>query len=306
MKRNAADLWVRLAALAVTGCLCGKAHAETTSFQPFHWHVGSLGGLPPAPLALLVPVRLGERDCDMQLDTGVNASVIWHAPLANDGPQRPLKLSLGELAAHVEVGPAAQRAIDECTSGHAVGTLGNAFFERGTLTLDIARQRLAWQAGSALNKHPRARPFFYAAPATDGWVYEGGHIFIELDTQQAGKGYGMLDTGAASAEIAVLDAAWWTRLTGSADMQGPHITSFTVSSWGRSLACASAPTVVAVGIGIDNVSPVALRATYCPELAFRPTIRVIGLVGLAPFMRSIVTIDYPGRRWLLETAAPSP
>jgi hypothetical protein len=304
MTRNALGRWIRLAAAMALGCLRGEAHAEPTSFHPFHWHVGSLGGLPPAPLALLVPVKLGERDCDMQLDTGANASVIWHAANDNDGPRRPLKLSLGGLAAHAEVGPATQRAIDECSWGHAVGTLGNAFFERGTLTLDIARQRLAWQAGSALDKHPRARPFFYAAPATDGWVYEGGHVFIELDAQQAGKGYGMLDTGAASAEIAVLDAAWWTRLTGSADMQGPHITSFTVSSWGRSLACASAPTVMAVGI--DNVGPVARRATYCPELAFRPTIRVIGLVGLAPFMHSTVTIDYPGRRWLVETAAPSP
>ncbi|MFG6486081.1 hypothetical protein ACG04R_05310 [Roseateles sp. BYS78W] len=305
MTANAVRLLICLAAVVATGALSADARAHVMAFQPFHWQVGSLGGLPPAPLALLVPVKLGERACDMQLDTGASAAVIWHTAPEQDEPRRPLKLRLGELETELEVGSATQRSIDECVSGSPVGTLGNAFFERGTLTLDVAHQRLAWQAGSTLDNQPRARRFFYAAPALqEGWIQAGGHIFIELDVQQAGKGYGMLDTGAASAEIGVMDAPWWAQLTGSAAMQGPHITNFTMPSWGRSLACASAPTVAAVSI--DGFGPLVRRATYCPTLGFQPTIRVIGLVGLAPFMHSVLTIDYPGRRWMVEAAAPSP
>ncbi|KQV48366.1 hypothetical protein ASC95_20700 [Pelomonas sp. Root1217] len=305
MTVTAKGLVAGLAAFIAIGSIACEARAQPPSFQPFHWHVGSLGGLPPAPLALLVPVALGERTCDMQLDTGASAAVIWHTATEQHEPRRPLKLRLGGLETGVEVGSATQRSIDECVSGSPVGTLGNAFFERGTLTLDVAHQRLAWQAGSTLDNQPRARRFFYAAPALqEGWIQTGGHIFIELDVQQAGKGYGMLDTGAASAGIGVLDAPWWAQLTGAAATQGPHITNFTVPSWGRSLACASAPTVAAVSI--DGFGPVARRATFCPGLAFQPTIRVIGLVGLAPFMHSVLTIDYPGRRWLVKAAAPSP
>ncbi|MFG6457988.1 hypothetical protein [Roseateles sp. BYS96W] len=304
MTVKAPRLLVGLAAFIATAGLSADAPTQPPAFLPFHWHVGSLGGLPPTPLALLVPVTLGERTCDMQLDTGANSALIWHSATDNDGPRRPLRLRLGELEARAEVGLATQRAIDECTPGSAVGTLGNAFFEHGTLTLDIPRQRLAWQTGSTLDRHPNARRFFYATPPADGGLNEGGHIFIELDARRAGKGYGMLDTGAASAEIGALDARWWTQLTGSAALQGQHITSFIVNSWSRSLECVSAPTVDTVGI--DDFGPVARRTTYCPALAFRPTVHVIGLVGMAPFMHSVLTIDYPSRRWLVEAAIPSP
>lgn len=295
-----------VAALTASFSLGVTAGTEAPDLLSFRWHMGSLGGQPPQPLALLVPVKLGGRFCDMQLDTGANAAVTWHSSAPTGEATQPLTIMFGSLQASTLIGASIQRTIHSCTEGEPVGTLGNAFFERGTLTLDIAKQRVAWQEGSTLNDDPRARRFFYAAPplSQEGWQSEGGHIFVELDAKQAGKGYGLLDTGATSAELGVMDAQWWSTLTGSPATQGPNVKNFSVNSWGRSLTCALAPTVVE--ITIDDFGPAARRATYCPELGYRPPIRLIGLVGLAPFMQSVLTIDYPGRLWRVDTARATP
>jgi hypothetical protein len=147
-----------------------------------------------------------------------------------------------------------------------------------------------------------AQRFFYAtwAPADATWVPIGGHILIELQTKQFGKGYGVLDTGAALAEIGVLDELWWKRLVGAEAMTGKNITRFTVNSWGKQVECYLAQTTT--DVTLDTFQLTIRNANYCPTLPFRAPVRVIGIVGMYPFRNSVLTIDYPSRLWLVEDA----
>ena len=166
--------------------------------------------------------------------------------------------------------------------------------------IDSIRQQLAYQPGSGLSGSKTAQRFFYAtwAPADASGVSTGGHILIEVQTKHFGKGYGLLDTGAALAELGVLDELWWTRLVGSAPRTGKSITRFTVKSWGKEVECFLAQA--STDVTIDTFQLVARNVNYCPTLQFRPPVRLVGIVGMYLFRNSVLTIDYPGRLWLVE------
>jgi hypothetical protein len=264
--------------------------AET---HTFHWINGPFAGQANRNLAMLVSVEVGGRTCDMQIDTGANASVIWHEYSGSNSTGEPLTVKLGTLSANAEAGVAVRKMVEQCESGHPIGTLGNAFFERGTLTIDSARQRLEYQTGSGLGTSTAAQPFFYAS-----WASTGGHILIEVQMDGAEKGYALLDTGAAASDIGVLDDLRWKQLVGAEPATGSNVARFTVPSWGRSLECflaraANDITVGGVRIGTPDV-------TYCPSLPFQAPVRIIGIVGMHPFRHGVLVIDYPGRRWLVE------
>jgi hypothetical protein len=281
-------------ALITLASLC---RAET---HAFHWVTGSIGGLSDRNLAMLIPVAIGNKTCDMQIDTGANGSVIWNAESNTNEQNNSLTVKLGTIEATTTAGPTVLEAIERCTAGSPVGTLGNAFFERGTLVIDSVRRQLGYQPGSGLAGNNTAQRFFYAtwAPADATWVPTGGHILIELQTSQFGKGYGLLDTGAALAEIGVLDELWWKRLVGAKAMTGENITRFTVNSWGKQVECYLAQTTT--DVTLDTFQLALRNANYCPTLHFRPPVRVIGIVGMYPFRNRVLTIDYPGRLWLVQ------
>ncbi len=266
----------------------------------FHWVTGSVGGLSERNLAMLIPVAIGNKTCDMQIDTGANGSVIWHGESNTNEPNKPLTVRLGTIEATTTAGPGVLQAIERCITGSPVGSLGNAFFERGTVAIDSVRQQLSYQPGSGLAGNKTAQRFFYAtwAPADATWMPTGGHILIELQTKQFGKGYGLLDTGAAFAELGVLDELWWKRLVGRDAMTGKNTTRFTVNSWGKEVECYLAQTTA--DVTLDTFQLAIRNANYCPALPFRPPVRVVGIVGMYPFRSSVLTIDYPGRLWLVQ------
>jgi len=284
-----------LAVVLIT--LTSLCRAET---HTFHWVTGSVGDLSDRNLAMLIPVAIGNKTCDMQIDTGANGAVIWHGESNTNEPNNLLTVKLGTIEATATAGPTVLEAIERCTQGSPVGTLGNAFFERGTVVIDSVHRQLNYQPGSGLTGNKTAQRFFYAtwASADATWVPTGGHILIELQTQQFGKGYGLLDTGAALAEIGVLDELWWKRLVGAEAMTGKNITRFTVNSWGKQVECYLAQTTT--DVTLDTFQLTIRNANYCPTLPFSSPIRVIGIVGMYPFRNSVLTIDYPARLWLVE------
>jgi hypothetical protein len=289
---------IHLLALAIflisLAALC-KAETHT-----FHRVTGSIGGLSERNLAMLIPIAIGNKTCDMQIDTGANGQVIWHGESNDDEPKRSVTVKLGSLEAETSAGPSTLQAVEGCTPGNPVGTLGNAFFERGTLVIDSVRKKLSYQPGSNLAGNKNAQRFFYAKWATANTLEEpaGGHILIELQTKQFGKGYGLLDTGAALAELGVLDELWWNRLVGTDALAGNNFTRFTVNSWGKEVACQWAQANASVTL--DSFLVEIHSVTYCPTLPFRPSVHIVGIVGMHALRASVLTIDYPGRLWLVQ------
>jgi hypothetical protein len=272
--------------------LVSICQAET---HTLHFVTGSVGGLPERILALLVSVNVGGKTCDMQVDTGANASVIWHEYQNSDGKSEPIAVKLGSIETTATAGPAVMGMIENCSPGSPVGTLGNAFFDHGTLKIDIARQRLEYQSGPHLTGTIGAQRFFYAT-----WTNPpvGGHILVELTSKTLSNGYALLDTGAALFELGVLDEQWWRRLVGSVPEEATQATRFTINSWGKSVDCLL--THANAEIAVDKFGLTAREVTYCPALPFQPPLRLAGIVGMRFFRDRVLTIDYPSRLWLVQ------
>ena len=274
--------------------LPNTAQAQATA--PLVWLNGDGPRSHEDHLALAVTAKVAGRSCFMQLDTGFNSAVRWQETESEEDPQVVVNVEFLGLA--IDVGTSAKVAghLQHCAPGGSVGTLGNAFFESGSLTIDLKNMALRYQAGSALAGDPTAEPMFYAR-----WTPQGGHPLVEVRQDGVLLGYGLLDTGSASFGFAPLSESQWSRLTGSAPLaQTGHVRMFMVSSWNRQHACfETAPTgKLQAGHWAMGNSPV----DYCPELGFTPPMRLEGVIGLDAFPDAVITVDYPAGRWLARPA----
>lgn len=232
----------------------------------------------------------------MQLDTGLNSAVRWQESVGVDEPEVLVEVEVLGLRMSVGTSSSIAGHLRHCAPGGSVGSLGNAFFEGGSLTIDLKQMALRYQAGSALSANPAAEPMFYAR-----WTEQGGHPLVELRKDGTLVGYGLLDTGSASFGFAPLSEQAWNRVTASAPLaQTDHVRKFSVSSWNRQHPCFETKPAVRLHAGhwaMGN-SPV----DYCPELGFTPPLRLEGVIGLDAFSNAVVTIDYPAGRWLARPA----
>lgn len=282
-------------AIALALSLTGPARAEPESFT---WAMGDFAGQADVPVALLVGVTVGDRRCAMQLDTGMNGAVTWHG-VAEPAPdlenRAPLSVAFAGINRSVSVTPAARKLVEQCAPGQAIASLGNAFFEDGTLTIDLGRREISFRPGSRLSANGAAQPFFYAR-----WGDSGGHVLVEIGVEGQAKEYALLDSGSAAVGFGALSEVQWRRLTGSAPQAGGRVRAFIVSAWGRAHDCFIAPGLSDLDVG----SSLALRptVTFCPTLGFHAPIQLAGVLGLRALAGQVLVIDYPARRWLSRRA----
>ena len=288
-------------------CLLWPAHAA--DWQPFHWHTGSVDGGPVERLAIVLPITVDGIACNAQLDTGANEAVIWHgqAPavaVATPAAAQPRKVlvEFAGLRSYASAAPAvlAQLTSDSCKIG-VIATLGNAFFEQGTLTLDLGGARVAYAPQSLLANDPNAQPLFYAR-----WASTGGHTLVEVAQADQPAGYALLDTGSARFGLNATSAAEWATLTNNTPLHaGDKVRKYSIRSWGRDIDCYESRAAGDFTVGKQPVA--AMQASYCVDQGFRAPVRLIGVLGLKPLGDRVLTIDYPGRRWkLAELASPTP
>jgi len=247
-------------------------------------------------MALAVTAQVAGRPCRMQLDTGFNDAVRWQMPAADRDQLVSVKVEFAGISLSVGTSAAVARQLTRCEPGDSVGTLGNAFFDGGTLRLDLKTPQLGYTPGSSLAEHPEAQPMFYAR-----WTRQGGHPLVELREDGKLTGYALLDTGSAPVGFAPLSKSAWDRVTSSMPLAATKdVSPFLVSSWGRPHTCYKASSAVRLQAGRWTLmdSPVS----YCPDLGFATPVKVEGVIGLAAFADAVVTIDYPSGRWLAERA----
>jgi hypothetical protein len=288
---------VAIATRAILAAWLGAAGtAEAAESYALQWDIGTLGGRAGQRIPMLVSADIDGHACPMQLDTGANEAVIWHQYRHSKGRSPDARVAFAGIARTVPITVATTKRLKDCKAGQAIGTLGNAFFEHGTLSIDLKASTLTFTPGSTLATRPAAQPMFYAA-----WGATGGHPLVEIRRGEVLQGYALLDTGSVALGLGVLSAEQWDRTTGGSPLRaGGRVRSFSITAWGREVAC------YATDEGADFLAGAHLvRAptiSFCPELDFHPPLKLDGVLGMRPFRESILTLDYVAGRWLVEEA----
>ena len=271
--------------------------AAASDWHAIDWHVDSFAGAAPERLALLLPVTINGVACRVQLDTGANGEFIWKRQAS---PERPLP----PQTARVELaGIRKQIAADadslalltpEVCQRSVIATVGNAFFEHGTLTLDFKRSRFAFAPQALLANDRDAQPLFYAR-----WTGSGGHTLVEVRRDGAPPGYALLDTGATRFGLAATDAGEWAELSGGAPLAASAtVRTFALESWGRTVQCYETDVQGRIVVGGQVLAQT--RASYCVDQGFKAPIRLVGVLGLKPLGERVVTLDYLSGRWRFD------
>ncbi|OFA04842.1 hypothetical protein [Duganella sp. HH101] len=283
-----------LCLLGLTSAAQGGEHA----WSRFDWAQAEVvPGAGKVKAAINVPIKVNGVDCRAQLDTGAPGKVIWHrqADATLPGVDTVVELAGRSLTVKASAPQLAALEGGKCTDD-VIASIGNAYFEDGTLTLDLKGSRLAFTTAASLAGERAAQPFNYAQWSGG----DGGHIVVEIGMPNGKLAYAMLDTGAASFGISAMSEAAWSELTGGIPLQGSATVSvYKVNSWGKQIPCyeTAAPGQISIGQML-NVGH--LRASYCALEAFKPGQKLVGLLGLRDLNERTVTLDYRSRRWLIS------
>jgi hypothetical protein len=214
------------------------ASVQAGNTYPLEWAIGTFAGQANQRIAMLVQADIDGMRCRMQLDTGAGDAVIWHQAADSANHSVEAKVSFAGITKQVPVSPEIIAGTARCTAGNPVGALGNAFFEHGSLTLDLKASTLAFTARSTLADRTDAHPMLYPQ-----WGHAGGHTLVEIQIGDAPPGYALLDTGSVAIDLGVLSQEQWRRTTLDAPLQaGRSVRSFSVHAWGREHVCHAAPT----------------------------------------------------------------
>lgn len=276
--------------LPVTG------QAAKAQWLPFEWQSASvLPGGPSERVALLLPATVNGIECKLQLDTGANQGVLWHGGDAAIGAAT-VEVRVEAAGIGVMVPLAADFAARIKPGGcDGIASLGNAFFEHGTLTLDLARSRYSYAPAALLGNDRDAQPLIYPQ-----WGDVGGHTLVEVGLPSGTLGYALLDTGAARFDLGATSAEEWRAMTGGLPLSASAtVMEFKVNSWGKQVSCYE--TVIRQPLAIANMLSIPeYQASYCALEGFKPGQKLVGLLGLRHLGQRTITLDYLSHRWLLR------
>ena len=274
--------------------LAPPARAADTDWQPFVWAEAEIvPGAGKVKAGILLPITVDGVACWGQLDTGAPGGVIWTRPAGTEPADRTVVV---EAAGRRRTTQASAAQLVGLQGGNCkaelIATIGNAFFDDGTLALDLKESRFRFAPVSLLGDDPRARPFDYARWSGG----EGGHIVVKVGLPDGQSADAMLDTGAASFGLTTLAPADWNMLTNGVPLRAsPTVQSFTANSWGERPTCytTTAPGTLDVGPGLPVPQ---FSVSYCAH-PFRPGQKLAGVLGLRYLNERVVTVDYRARRW---------
>lgn len=270
------------------------------AWEPLGWREGEVvKGDGKVKFAITLPIRINGQACTAQLDTGANGRANWHVAMDANTPRTTMVIEALGKTLQVS-GPSTVLARIEdgkCQPGVIV-SLGNGFFEDGTLLLDLLQDRVAFVAQSVLSNAMSAQPFNYAqwSQGDSG----GGHVVVELQLPSGKMAYALLDSGAASFGLSAFSAADWSELTANAPLAASDaVREYSVNMWGKPIRCfrMAAPGTVVLG---RTLTVPQFQASYCMQEAFKPGQKLVGLLGLRHLIGKVITLDYLARRWTIQ------
>jgi hypothetical protein len=250
-------------------------------------------GAPKVPAAIVLPLKVEGIDCYAQLDTGAASAVIWHSKGKESVPRKEVTIELAGLRRTASADAANLALLEQgrCTS-ELIATIGNEFFEQGTLELDLAGARYRWQQGAVLQAAPDAHAMRYAR-----WGGPGGHPLVTVRVAGGAPQAALLDTGSAAFGINGHSAQAWEALTGGAPLRDER--RFSANAWGRQVPCVMGTVARTLEIG-DSIKLPRFLGGYCEGLGFEPGEPLAGVVGLHHMLGKVLVIDYVSQRWALR------
>jgi hypothetical protein len=296
------------------GLLCCALLPAPANAQWYSFTWAELPGSAGSKGAIMLPVELDGVHCQMQLDTGAPASVLYRNALplkfapGRDGEQMTIAdFRLGQERSTRVLGlmysprPDGQPA--ECDS--VVGTIGNTYLTGARLTLDLPRAQFQIQRGAAPERREHDRADVHVLDMALLAFPGAGNVMPALSaTLPNGERIKlMLDTGSAPIEINVFLERNWLKLVGLHNLADAR--AFAVPRWGAWIHCYSAPTKAPVSFG-DLVLKAGANATYCVDPRAEPPSeqnQLYGLVGLAMFRNDRITLDYAAGKLIVAPSA---
>jgi hypothetical protein len=274
------------------------ASAPADNSLPADWVLGDYGDQPGQRIALVVHALVAGRPCQLQIDTGLDEAVRWRGETGGRRRMVPLEVEFAGQTVTAPASPDVARQLANCPAGVTVGALGNAFFESGSLALDLKSARVRFTPGATLATRLDAQPLFYARAAGPG-----GHPLVEVRKDGTLRGYALLDTGSAALGFEPLAREQWDAVTGGLPLKpSPEVRAVAVQSGGRTHACLAPAAATAASFQAGTWALAALPVAWCPTLAPALPLRLEGVLGLRGFADSVVTLDYVSGRWLVEKA----
>lgn len=279
------------------------ASVRAVESHPAEWAIGDVAGKPQQRVALLVNALVDGHRCRLQLDTGAPSLVIWEGikPLTSKATE--VTVEVAGIAKQVRAPREIVNRLAECSRLESIGTLGNRFFDGGTLSINLAVPSLTFAPGSTLSERTDTHPMFYikqtVGKRTSRSERIGGHPLIELRASGRLLGYALFDTGSASFGLNVHSMERWNHATGGLPLrESEKVTKFVIQGWGRTHTCYRAESSIKYQIGGQEL--LLSEITFCPSIDFMRAIALEGLIGLQPFQDATITLDYVAGRWLVE------
>lgn len=284
--------------------------AASSGWKSFRWQAFGTGPNVIDKGAIMLPVRLDEMNCEMQLDTGAWQSVLYRNALPSrysrmlDSDSVLIKrFTLGET--HPQVFPLLyqkrKKAPKVCGSKdgtRVVGTIGNDLLSGSNISVNLIAGKFKVRDGM----YERAN-FSRHAPIDFRFDESERHgrgpvVTVTLaDKSTLEMGF---DTGSASTSFLLLSREKWLAIVGLRDIA--TVQPQLVPVWGQLVPCYSAPIQGPAYLGSFKIVAGA-RAVYCddPRADANAASPVAGFLGLAPFMENVLTLDYVHRKLFIET-----
>lgn len=287
-----------LSALMAILPLAAAAAPPEPTWHEFDYAISSAPGTSEERVALLLRAAIDGRKCWLQLDTGAPGAVLWNGHETGAAREAAsVVIRIGDIEKTVVADTAQLAALRQGDCGVA-GSVGNAFFEHGTLSLDFAGSRFAFTPTTTLASDHAAQPMRYLKSAQ-----HDGHPLLPARLFDGSPGDLLLDTGAARFGLVATSLAQWHQLTGGLPLTDvAAVRSFAINNAidTAPLRCRETTVTAAITMAGRKLAPGLVA--YCEGKEFRLDAPLSGILGLRALARYRITLDYVSQRW---TLAPS-
>lgn len=272
----------------------GLAQARGLIWHDFDVAVSDALGVGKERVAVLLRAKINDLDCRVQLDTGAAGAIIWHHVGEENPTADPMlaRVQIGDVVKMLPADTMLMMRLKQTGCDGVIATVGNGFFDHGTLHLDLGSERFAFNPAPGLARNRSAQPMLYLRATTGG-----GHPLVQVSLANGAHGQVLLDTGSMRFGLVATDQQQWRQLTGGG--QGGLTRTFSIGNAieGGLLACEEAETAALMTLGGQTLRQHML--TYCPGKRFQLEQPLLGVLGLRPLARRTLVIDYVSSRWLL-------
>ena len=272
------------------------AMADEPVWHDFDFGVSDALGFGKERVALLLRARIDAADCHVQLDTGAGETMMWHSKGAAGAGARPRRVTvqIGDVKKEIDADEANLAALGNERCAGVAATVGNGFFDHGTLTIDLKGERFAFAPGSGLGARADAPTMRYLRSGGAGLP------LVEVVLDNGRRGQALLDTGAARFALVATSAAQWSELSGGLALTDTSaVRSFNATNVKDSTPSQCFDTLVAGRMSVGGRQLRQTMVSYCQGKDFHLDEPIIGVLGLLPLAGHRIVLDYVAQRWLL-------